>query len=374
MILSICFIVAVVPYLILVLWIWQGWRRLPRFEIAGTTTSAISISVVIPMRDEISNIGTLLNDISLQNYSQELINVWVVDDHSTDGSAEVVEAFAAGHTNITLLRLPEKEYGKKAALHHALPYLTGVLMVTTDADCRVPPNWLATIAGCYTIYRPAMMICPVMFTYDRSFFSRWQALEMMSLVGSAAATASWKHPVMCNGANLVMERSAMEHYSYVYESHIVSGDDMMMMIEIKKDSPERIMYLKSTGATVETPPPPDLKSFIRQRNRWTSKTSGYTDMEIIVVAIIVFLANLSIVVSLVAGIFCIRFLWLALALWGTKMLVDVPFLYSLTRFWNRKELMRIFLPAQLLYPFYITWVGIAGNMAPVKWKGRKSKI
>ena len=88
-------------------------------------------------------------------------------------------------------------------------------------------------------------------------------------------------------------------------------------------------------------------------------------------ALTVFLANLSIIVSLTAAIFSIRFLGLCVALWGAKMLVDRPFLHSLACFWNRKELMHIFLPAQMLYPFYIVWVGIAGNITPVKWKGRK---
>ena len=362
------FIIAVIPYLMLALWLWRGWTMLPRFEIAGVSET---ISVVIPMRNEATNIKHLLLDIANQHYSQELIQVVVVDDHSTDHSAAEVETFAKEHPNVELLRLPEGKYGKKAALRYALTYLTGTIVVTTDADCRTTPRWLGTIAAFYTTYHPTMMICPVMFTHGHSFFSRWQALELMSLTGSAAGSAAWRQPIMCSGANLAMERSAMERHADVYDSPLVSGDDMMMMLEIKKNPAERIFYLKSTGATVSTSPPPDLKSFIRQRNRWTSKSKAYTDPGVIIVALIVFVANLTILTCLVAGFFQFRFLWLAAILWTAKMLADRPFMNALCRFWKMEKLMRIFIPAQLIYPFYIVWVGIAGNIAPVQWKGRK---
>jgi cellulose synthase/poly-beta-1,6-N-acetylglucosamine synthase-like glycosyltransferase len=365
------FIIAVVPYLILALWLWRGWIMLSRFEIAG---ASVSVSVVIPMRNEDSNIGNLLLDIAGQHYSQELIQVVAVDDHSTDRSAAIVEKFAREHPNVELLHLPEGKYGKKAALRHALPHLTGTLTVTTDADCRATPRWLATIAAFYVTYHPNLIIGPVIFTYGRSFFSRWQALELMSLTGSSAGAASWRRPVMCSGANLAMERNVMERYAYVYDSPPASGDDMMMMLEIRKDPDSRTFYLKSVGATVTTPPPPDLKSLIRQRNRWTSKSKAYTDFTVIMVAVIVFIANLSILACFIAGFFQPWLLCPAAILWLAKMSADWPFLNSLCRFWRMKRLMRIFIPAQLLYPFYVVWVGIAGNIAPVRWKDRKSNF
>ncbi len=367
------FIIPIVLYLLLVAWLWRGWRLLSPFEVTDTI-SPVTVSIVIPMRNEASHIGQLLADISSQRYPQDLIRVYVVDDHSTDHSPAIVDSFVKKYPNIRLLYLPNEEYGKKAALRHVLPYFTSTLVVTTDADCRIPPYWLSNITTCYAKHHPAMIICPVLFTYGKSFFSRWQALELMSLTGSSAGAASWGHPVMCSGANLVMERSVMEQYAHIYQSPVTSGDDMMMMLEIKKDMPKRIIYLKSASATVETTPEAGLKNFIRQRNRWTSKSSKYTDPGVITIALIVFLANLSIVSCIFTGLFNIKFLWLAVVLWFTKMLIDFPFLKSLTHFWNRKNLMRVFFPAQILYPFYIVWVGTVGNLAPVKWKDRKSKI
>jgi cellulose synthase/poly-beta-1,6-N-acetylglucosamine synthase-like glycosyltransferase len=363
------FIIAAASYLILVLWLWRGWMMLPRFEKAG---GSVPVSVVIPMRNEAANIASLLSDIAAQHYPQEFIRVVVVNDHSTDRSAAEVEEFACNHPNVALLHLPDGKYGKKAALQYALPYLTGALAVTTDADCRATPRWLATIAAFYEDYRPTMIIGPVMLACGQSFFSRWQALELASLTGAAAGAAAWRNPVMCSGANLAIELDAMKRYAAVYDSQFASGDDMMMMFEIKKNA-GRIMYLKSTCATVLTFPSPDLKSFVRQRTRWTSKSRAYADTGVIVAALIVFAANISIPVCLAIGLFRLPFLWLAIILWAAKALIDWPFLHSLCRFWKVKSLTRIFIPAQLLYPFYAALTGIAGNIAPVRWKGRKSR-
>ncbi len=370
----VCFVIVTVSYMALTLWLWRGWANLPEFEKPVTNIPNIPVSIVVPMRNEEQHIRHLLDDYLKQDYPREICQICVVDDHSTDNSAFIVESYVKEYPGITLLRLPPDREGKKAALRHSLPYLTGKLVVTTDADCRLPSGWLSNIAAYYEMHHPAMIICPVIFTRKKSFFDKWQALEMISLTGSAAATTSWEHPIMCSGANLVMEREVMEHHAYIYDNPMVSGDDMMLMMEIKKKYIHRIKYLKSTSATVETSPLPDLKSFIRQRNRWTSKSRGYTDKDVIIVALIVFGANFSIVACLITGFFLTQYLWLALVLWFFKTLVDLPFLKSLTTFWKQKELLRVFLPTQLLYPFYIVWVGIAGNILPVHWKDRKSKI
>ncbi len=373
MVAAFLFILAILPYLALALWLWRGWKTLSCFEETDIPMSPVRISVVVPMRNEAHCIGQLLQDVVLQQYPTDSFHVLLIDDHSTDHTTQIVQEFSEQYPNITLWELPEGAYGKKAALRYALSKLDGELVVTTDADCRVPPAWLTTIANYYTKYRPVMIICPVLLLDKPSFFAKWQTLELISLIGSSAASAAQKHPVMCSGANLAMERTVMMQYAHAYDSTVVSGDDMFMMQEIKKISPERIRYLKSVNATVKTAPQDNLKSFIRQRNRWTSKSSGYTDKEIIAVALTVFLANVSIVMCLLVGCFHATYLGLACILWLAKTLVDWPFLASLTNFWQRKKLMRLFIPTQLLYPFYVVWVSIAGNLLPVNWKERKYK-
>lgn len=326
-------IISFVSYLVLALWLWRGWAMLSRFEIAG---ASVSLSVVVYMRNKASNIRYLLSDIASQHYLQELIQVVVVDDHSTDRSAAEVENFAKEHSNVELLRLPKGKCGKKAALRLALSHFTGELVVTTDADTRATPRWLATIAAFYANYYPSMIICPVMFTPDRSFLGRWQALKQIKRMGVAAATAAWRRPMICNGLNLAIDRKVMEQHASVFEHHSASGEDIAMMLEIKKNPLNRIFYLKSTGAVISTAPSSGLKNKIDSRIRRIFQCGAYINFGMIAIALIVFIANLSVLTCLVAGFFQFRFLWIGVILIMAKILVDGLFLNSLCRFWKVK--------------------------------------
>src|SRR5207302_3169233 len=61
----------------------------------------------------------------------------VVDDGSSDGTADVVERFAADHDGVVLLRQPNR--GKGAAIRAAIPHADGDIAVIQDADMEYDP-------------------------------------------------------------------------------------------------------------------------------------------------------------------------------------------------------------------------------------------
>jgi glucosyl-dolichyl phosphate glucuronosyltransferase len=67
--------------------------------------------------------------------------VIVVDNNSTDGTRQVVEA-AAPRFPAPLHYLSEREQGRSPALNAGIRYATGDIIVTTDDDVRVAPEWL----------------------------------------------------------------------------------------------------------------------------------------------------------------------------------------------------------------------------------------
>ena len=64
------------------------------------------ISVIIPARDEEANIGTCLRSLLAQDYPDDRLHVVVVDDHSADRTAAIVEGLARTHPRIRLIRSP----------------------------------------------------------------------------------------------------------------------------------------------------------------------------------------------------------------------------------------------------------------------------
>src|SRR5690606_25306738 len=150
-------------------------------------------------RNEEANIGRTLSDILAQNYPQELLEIIVVDDHSTDRTPAIVRSFVA--RGVKLLTLNESEplnSYKKKAITLAIAEATGQLIVTTDADCRMENEWLATVVTCMERYDYFLLSAPVVYSQQRSFFEELQTLEFLYLIGLGAAGIGNRYPSTCN--------------------------------------------------------------------------------------------------------------------------------------------------------------------------------
>ena len=76
------------------------------------------ITVVVPARDEATNIACCLHSLCGQRYPADRFDVIVIDDHSTDKTAAIVAEIAARDARISLLRsppLPSRWTGKAHA-------------------------------------------------------------------------------------------------------------------------------------------------------------------------------------------------------------------------------------------------------------------
>jgi glycosyltransferase involved in cell wall biosynthesis len=96
-----------------------------------------SISITLPVYNEAAVIAGTLERILEVDYPAERRQILVVSDASTDGTDDIVRRFAA--RGVDLLRMPERR-GKTAAENAARPYLTGDIIVNTDASVRIHPD------------------------------------------------------------------------------------------------------------------------------------------------------------------------------------------------------------------------------------------
>jgi glycosyltransferase involved in cell wall biosynthesis len=94
----------------------------------------IGVSFLIPAFNEAATIGEVLERIDALALDSQII---VVDDGSTDATASIVEAFAAGRTDVELLRQPNS--GKGAAVRLAATRMTQEIAVIQDADMEYDP-------------------------------------------------------------------------------------------------------------------------------------------------------------------------------------------------------------------------------------------
>jgi cellulose synthase/poly-beta-1,6-N-acetylglucosamine synthase-like glycosyltransferase len=377
-----------IAYTVLLVYYRMAWQQIPTPPppAAAPTTS---VTVIIPARNEGAAIGNCLNAIVNQQYPAHLLQVIVADDFSTDDTAEIVRSFA--NKNVTLLSLadfvtsPLNSY-KKKAIELAIARSTGQLIVTTDADCIAPPLWLATIVSFYEKHHPAFIAAPVCINCSNRAIEIFQALDFMTLQGITGASVYKKFHSMCNGANLAYERSAFEAVDgFKNIDHIASGDDMLLMYKIFERHPQRVLFIKSKDAIVQTSPVHTVKQFFNQRIRWASKADKYTDKRIFPVLLLVYLLNVLLLVIPITAMFThssfaipnpeVRVTnlecWLILLL--LKIITELFFLYPVAKFFNKTILLWWFPLAQPFHICYTVIAGWLGKFGQYKWKGRSVK-
>ncbi len=100
--------------------------------------TAPTVSVLLPVRDEAAYLGDALASLSAQTYSH--LEVLVIDDGSTDGSAEIAEAHARSDDRFRVLR--QGPAGIVAALERGRAEARGSLIARMDGDDVVLPERL----------------------------------------------------------------------------------------------------------------------------------------------------------------------------------------------------------------------------------------
>lgn len=121
---------------------WFSTPYLPAYRRDRKETNRVS--VLIPARNEEKNIGNLLSDLlKMKNEIQEII---VYDDLSTDNTAGIVRQFARKNKKIALLDgqpMPFGWLGKNHACHHLALAATGEYFLFIDADVRIGAKAIA---------------------------------------------------------------------------------------------------------------------------------------------------------------------------------------------------------------------------------------
>jgi cellulose synthase/poly-beta-1,6-N-acetylglucosamine synthase-like glycosyltransferase len=354
-----------------------GWFRLKSTQWSDISPST-KVSIIIPCRNEEANILQILEDITHQDYTKNLFEIIIVDDNSEDTTPEIVNDFIRQHPSfhIKLISVaadqPNIAY-KKKAINLAIEAAEGDLIITTDADCRMGTQWLKSIVGFYETVRPKMIVGPVSFHNEKSWFEKMQTVEFLSLIGITAGAISIGRPIMCNGANLAYEKTAFHDVGGFGNDLFSSGDDVFLLLKIKKRFGNKsVRFLKNVNAFVFTEAKKNLHEFLHQRTRWASKNKGY-DWKILSVSFTVFMMNFLLFPGFIWGLFNLKIMSVILVVYFLKLISELPVLVGIVTFAHRREMLFYGLPLIFLYPIYIVVTGTMGIVATYQWKGRTVK-
>lgn len=121
--------------------IWALFSRLPVRKSASTPT----VSIVIAAHNEQANLPAKLINLRSLAYPQELVQIVIASDGSTDRTPEIL---LGEGTRLTAVILPHAN-GKAAALNEAVRQATGELLIFLDVRQTVDSNALTELASCF---------------------------------------------------------------------------------------------------------------------------------------------------------------------------------------------------------------------------------
>ncbi len=334
-----------------------------------TSGPAVGLSVVVALRNESENVQSLIDSLKVQEF--ESFEVILVNDHSTDDTLERLQASTAGLPNFRILSLPADRQGKKEALGMGISQAVFEVIITTDADCTHPALWLSSVAHYFNHSgKTLMLIGPVALKSGKSFFSRLQQTEFVSVMGVTAAAVGLGHPVMCNGANLAFRKEAFHRAGgYTDNLNVSSGDDEFLMRKIFKLDPKAIHYLNDQHGIVRTNTQPTLEAFFAQRWRWAGKWKKNTDWWARLLAVDVLMAHVAFLFIVTGLVWSPWLMTLALG----KIIMELLFLKPIGYFLHRRFDWVSFLVLQFVYPLYVTMAGLGPFLTSTVWKGRINK-
>ncbi|MFT4535766.1 MAG: glycosyltransferase involved in cell wall biosynthesis [Saprospiraceae bacterium] len=351
----------------------KGWESTPEWDIPNNYNPSVLTSVIIAARNEEKQIKACLESILACDYPKSLLEIIVIDDASTDDTSTQVKSVKS---NTVQLLHSDQNAGKKGALALGIYASRGDLIITTDADCRVNPNWLKCIVSYYQKNQARLIAAPIQYAVDKSLLQRFQYIDGINNMAVTANGILNKSYFMANGANLAYEKSLFNELNgFDKSAKIASGDDMHMVQSAADLDPSSVQFIKSKDAIVFTKAENDLFSLVSQRKRWSTKTKCYSDKRIIKIQGYVFFF-----ISLLSLNLCLSFFGFGLSFFGLlfglfiKLSIDYLYLTKLEEYFESKDALKSFLPASFMFLMYVLLAGWwALFPSSYEWKGRKSK-
>lgn len=350
-------------------WLW-GWRMLLRHK-PQTARQQQNFSVVIPFYNEAEHIMACLRSVAAVNYDRHKYEIILVNDGSTDDSALQAERFMREHADVHISLLFVPHGGKKKAVQQAVSQAKYEWILTTDADCEVPAEWM-NIYRDYIEQNDCMMLCgSVCIKSQNTLMARLQQLEMGSLMVAAAGSIAHGRALMCSAANMCYKKSMYESVHTYMEAtrQYASGDDVFLLHACaKKYGSHSISYVLSPQAVVGTQAVTAVSALLRQRSRWAGKTPHYSVRYPQYVAVAVWLMSMLIVAATLLT--CIGTVKWSSVLWifGAKFIADAPVMTAWCRHVRCEELLWYYPVAAICYPWYVLAVTVSMCCGRKRWK------
>lgn len=355
-------------YFILHFILFIGFLRSRKFLYRVAPPLRKKVTVVVAARNEEENITSCIESLKALNYNPELLQIIIVNDSSTDNTLNLIESHTRHHPQFKIIDLSEtsntKLKGKLNALNEALKVATGEIIMLTDADCVVPPDWISETVMYYT--DNVGMVCGyTRIKEEKSLFSKLQTLDWLYLQSLAAYSSGINQTLSSIGNNFSYSKDAYQAVGGYENIKVSITEDLALLRAIDAIGKYKILYPINYKRMVITKPCKNLKELLRQKKRWFRGGFGINTLGYIL-GIVMYITNF----VLLTGFLYLPiefYLFLIAIKFISDLLIIIP-PYFLLKF---KKLMIYFLLFEIYFAIYgvlLPFTFIGG--AKVIWKER----
>lgn len=321
------------------------------------------ISILLAARNEKQLILDVLNSLASLDYPVEKLEIWIGDDHSTDGMEQVILPFIEDKPAFFYVRIDEREpsplQGKARILEFLAQKATGDYFFFTDADMQLPNRWVKGMLAGFKKTDVGVVV-GMSVVKKTSIFSALQGLEWLSVLSVMHVLGRVQIPSTGMGNNMAITRKAWETVGgYTQIGFSIVEDYALYKAIVNKGF--KFAHLFHRDILAFTQPP---AHFFKQRKRWLQGALSTGTSLLIPASLQILLFP----ILLICGFFFPK---------ETSQFILGYFLFhtfltsleiSLLRLWG-------YLPFVFLFPFYlcISWFLQGVNLilpTKVEWKDR----
>jgi len=330
-----------------------------------------TVAVVVAARNEERNLPNLIGALAAQEYPEDKISFWIVDDDSEDATWRIARSaeekdkrFHALHSN----PLSSVASPKKRALDTAIRACDAEWIVTTDADCQPGPGWLRAMAssmqetiGVVLGYAP--------LTGARNPVQALGAGESWSAAALCAAAVGIGYPFNAFGRNLAYRRQVyLDLGGYGGDGSMASGDDDLFLQRVSARTDWKAAFSADPRSFVPSAAPPAsklLSTKARHLSVGPKYAPGWVLIGVVSSALFMGLGLASI--AAVLGLAKPAAVWSA---WKRKWLFDLILASSALRVLGDPARAAMAMATASSAPFLLWAIWPKALFGNVRWKGR----
>ncbi len=229
-----------------------------------------TVSLVVAAKNEAAVITRLVKSLCSVDYPAELLDVWIVDDNSSDQTGTILKQLKTDYRQLNVLRRGAGATGgKSGALNQVLPLTRGEIIGVFDADAVIDPGLVKAVMTRFQAPRVgAVQVRKAISNSNVNFWTQGQTAEMALDAYFQQQRIAVGGLGELRGNGQFVRRAALADCGGWNESTITDDLDLSLQLHLQAWDVDLLMdpAVKEEGVTT-------AKALWHQRNRWAE--GGY---------------------------------------------------------------------------------------------------